>query len=114
MTNHCFCLRHRLYLYNEMLTRRCSEIRMEIDLPSSGLAHVAYQDFFPNPPEFSRPEQPELECIWSYYLSEIAVRKIGNRIMNCFYQDDSEAWLSMPLGRMIRIAEELEIQLTQW
>ncbi|CAM1508932.1 Fc.00g026710.m01.CDS01 [Cosmosporella sp. VM-42] len=104
------------------------EIRMEVNLPPSGLANVAYSDVFPTPPSeslgpgdddqvatpFSRPEQPELERIWSYYLSEIAVRKIGNRIMNCFYQEDASAWLTMPLSKMMRIADELELQLTQW
>ena len=101
---------------------------MEVNLPSSGIANVAYSDVFPSPPSeslspsnddqlaslSSRPQQPELERIWSYYLSEIAVRKIGNRIMNCFYQDDASTWLTMPLLRMMRIAEELELQLTQW
>lgn len=62
----------------------------------------------------SESQQPELERIWSYYLSEIAVRKIGNRIMNCFYQDDATSWLAMPLHRMTRIAEELDLQLSQW
>jgi hypothetical protein len=101
---------------------------MEANLPPSGLANIAYSDVFPSPPTespgprdhdqldapFSRPQQPELERIWSYYLSEIAVRRIGNRIMNSFYQEEASAWLSMPLPRMMRIAEELELQLTQW
>ena len=101
---------------------------MEVNLPPSGLAKVAYSDVFPSPPrgspapgdEFhaspssSGSEHPFLERVWSYYLSEIAVRKIGNRIMNCFYQDDATAWLSMPLQGLMRIAEELELQLTQW
>lgn len=113
-----------------------SELRMEIALPPSGLANVAYPDIFPTPPcpepsaealsgapvEFaSRPEsypsralEPDLEKIWSYYLSELAVRKIGNRIMNCFYKDGETSWLTMPLDRMIRVAEELELQITQW
>lgn len=101
---------------------------MEINLPPSGLAKVAYSDVFPSPPSdhqishvfnnlaspSSETSHPEVERIWSYYLSEIAVRKIGNRIMNCFYQEDAAAWLSMPLHRLTRIAEELELQLSQW
>ena len=101
---------------------------MEVNLPPSGLAKVAYSDVFPSPPSGSSGpgnelhasplssglEHPFFERVWSYYLSEIAVRKIGNRIINCFYQDDATAWLSMPLHRMMRIAEELELQLTQW
>lgn len=106
-----------------------SELRMEINLPPSGLAKVALSDFFPSPPSddhqkaqvfntlaspSSEASHTEVERIWSYYLSEIAVRKIGNRIMNCFYQEDAAAWLSMPLHRLIRVAEELELQLSQW
>ncbi|KAF2187911.1 hypothetical protein K469DRAFT_568400 [Zopfia rhizophila CBS 207.26] len=109
-----------------------SEIRMEINLPPSGLAKVNYPDVFPTPPSGS-PElpgasfkdtaaaayrnafsEPDMELIWCYYLSEIAVRKIGNRLMNCFYEHDESSWLSMPLNRMIRVAEELELQLSQW
>lgn len=107
---------------------------MEINLPPSGLAKVNYPDVFPTPPGGSPepPDDPEAsgatkrhsssaqrltpnsEEVWSYYLSEIAVRKIGNRLMNCFYKEAEGSWLSMPLDRMIRVAEELEIQLTQW
>lgn len=89
---------------------------MEMDLPSSGLAGAAYPHVFPTPPspggdaarmetDSGRPpprgSEPDLEKIWSYYLSELAVRKIANRIMNCFYRDGEAAWLAMPLDRMI-------------
>lgn len=111
-----------------LTSKNKSELRMEINLPSSGLAKVALSDFFPSPPSdhqksqvfdslaspLSEASHTEVERIWSYYLSEIAVRKIGNRVMNCFYQEDAAAWLSMPLHRLIRVAEELELQLSQW
>jgi hypothetical protein len=107
---------------------------MEVSLPSSGLAKVNYPDVFPTPPNGS-PEPPDdptspgaayrnsfsarrlaqdSEEVWSYYVSEIAVRKIGNRLMNCFYKEDENSWMSMRLDRMIRVADELELQLTQW
>ncbi len=105
-----------------------SEIRIELKLSPSGLAKLAYLDAVPSPPsDHAQPvdaghdlptagsQHPYfLDRVWSYYLSEIAVRKIGNRIMDCFYQGDATAWLSVPLNRMIRIAEELELQLSQW
>lgn len=109
---------------------------MEINLPPSGLAKVNYPDVFPSPPASSpvlsdalprgmsstvhknsfaaNRLEPDTELIWCYYISEIAVRRIGNRVMNCFYEQDETSWLSMPPHRMIRIAEELELQLTQW
>lgn len=110
---------------------------MEMNLPPSGLANIAYPDVFPTPPNPSdeieisddqslarsehrresfslRPSELDLEMIWSYYLSELAVRKIANRIMNCFYRQGESSWLSMPIDRMIRVAEELELQISQW
>lgn len=57
---------------------------------------------------------PELENSWSFYLSEIAVRHITNRMINTFYQNSESSWLLMPIQRMIRVAQELESQLTQW
>jgi hypothetical protein len=125
------------------------ELRMETNLPPSGLANVAYSDVFPTPPgpsdsaiasasasgsieaadgdvmmrmgprrgsTFSAAQaaEPDIEKIWSYYLSELAVRKIANRIMDCFYQDDETSWLRMSLDRMIRVADELELQISQW
>jgi hypothetical protein len=113
---------------------QASEIRTEICLPPSGLAKVAYPDVFPTPPGASpQPGEesstgradcisessgilldPELENSWSYYLSDIAVRRIGNRLMNSFYKEDESTWLSIPVDRLMRVAEELEAQLTQW
>jgi hypothetical protein len=103
---------------------------MEINLPPSGLAKVNYPDAFPTPPSSSpapestdntmtpiaphRNSAQDSEEVWSYYVSELAVRKIGNRLMNCFYKEDESSWLSMPLERMIRVANELELQLTLW
>ncbi|KAH7068344.1 hypothetical protein BKA63DRAFT_521595 [Paraphoma chrysanthemicola] len=120
-------------LYWSCLKSEC-EIRMDICLPASGLAKVAYSNAFPSPPCGSpvpHPESvadgsvsntdgptsmlsPELENSWNYYLSEIAVRHITNRVMNTFYHKDEDAWLLMPIHQMIWMAEELESQLTQW
>jgi hypothetical protein len=108
---------------------------MEICLPPSGLGKVAYPDVFPTPP-IGSPGPAEhlndvamdhersssqsmssaslLEKSWCYYLSDIAVRRIANRLVNAFYQDSASSWLSMPIERMSRVAEELDLQLTQW
>lgn len=107
---------------------------MEICLPPSGLGKIAYPDVFPTPPigspgptensidvavdherngSLSMPNA-ELEKSWGYYLSDIAVRRIANRLVNTFYQESPSSWLLMPIERMIRVAEELDLQLTQW
>lgn len=121
--------------YNTSPSQCVSEIRMEICLPPSGLAKINYPDEFPTPPSGSPTRvddsvrdraaghglendpsmlTAELEKSWGYYLSDIAVRRIANRVMNTFYRGSPSSWLSMPLERMIRMAEELELQLTQW
>lgn len=49
---------------------------------------------------------------WYYYLTEIALRRIGNRIVNTFYSRDSKAWLNVK--PLLRIALEFDIQLSSW
>ncbi len=123
-----------LLFEKEASYKTISEIRMEICLPTSGLGKIAYPDVLPTPPIGSpAPTEDstgmimaqerggtlsmasaELETSWRYYLSDIAVRHIANRLVNTFYQDDASSWLSMPIERMSRLAEELDLQLTQW
>jgi hypothetical protein len=92
---------------------------MEVDVPASGLATLNSGEIFPMPPVSSPQsqggqDQAMLEKSWSFYLSELAVRRIGNRLMSCFYQHDETWWLSLPLEALVRIATEIELQLTQW
>lgn len=115
-------------LFWSCLKSEC-ELRLEIHVPSSGLAKINPSDVFPTPP--SGIQSPRLgaeqllesnyssdhidqEQSWYYYLADIAVRKIINRLLNVFYREDALAWLSMPVERMTRIASEIDSQLTQW
>lgn len=114
---------------------KTSEIRLEIDVPSSGLAKVDYPDIFPTPPfgspsphaedaeggsdlelshVYSTSDQSAFERSWYYYLSDIAARRIFNRVISSFYKTDETAWLRMPIDTIIRVAEELDEQLRQW
>lgn len=54
------------------------------------------------------------EQTWFYYLSEIALRRIENRILNAFYKDDHQHWLQMDLAIMVSAAEEIEAQMESW
>jgi hypothetical protein len=51
---------------------------------------------------------------WYYYLTEIALRRIGNRIINTFYQypEEHRSWLD--ITPLIPIAQELEAQISTW
>ncbi|CAI6096202.1 unnamed protein product [Clonostachys chloroleuca] len=70
------------------------------------------------------PEQLELrqhsqrlcneEESWYYYLTEIALRRIGNRIINTFFHDpDQSAWLHN-IRPLLRIGQEFESQISSW
>lgn len=106
----------------------------EIDLPSSGVHFLDNIHFFPNPPDadvlgarsssvstFSgrqsiHPESLpyEQEQAWFYYLSEIALRQIGNRVLDSFYQQSFESWKKYDIPSTIQIANEFFRQLNEW
>jgi hypothetical protein len=52
------------------------------------------------------------EQSWYYYLTEVALRRISNRIKNTFYQHDPEWW--MDIGPLIPLAVEFEAQIATW
>ncbi|KAK4903972.1 hypothetical protein LTR49_026497 [Elasticomyces elasticus] len=49
---------------------------------------------------------------WYYYLTEIALRRIGNRIINIFFGNQPSAWLDVK--PLFRIARELDTQVSAW
>lgn len=51
---------------------------------------------------------------WFYYLAELALRRIGNRVLNAFYREDHHIWANMNIHSMTRIGEEFIRLLDQW
>jgi hypothetical protein len=112
-------------LYWSCLKSEC-ELREEIDLPPTGLTIVEYPDLFPSPPDVapspeeadrpapSDPLESAFQQGWYYYLSEIALRRISNRITHALYRTEPQSWLAMPPKRIQRIADELDTQVLQW
>lgn len=49
---------------------------------------------------------------WYYYLTEIALRRIGNRIINTFFDRDPSRWLDV--RPLLHIALEFETQVSAW
>ncbi|KAK1823327.1 hypothetical protein LTR12_002176 [Friedmanniomyces endolithicus] len=49
---------------------------------------------------------------WYYYLTEIALRRIGNRIINTFFRKDPANWLDVK--PLLRIALEFDTQVSAW
>lgn len=112
-------------LYWSYLKSEC-EMRDEVNLPPTGLAKVDYPDIFPSPPgDTPEPEETgrirmtdylkqDFQHSWYYYLSEIASRRIGNRIIHALHMEPPEVWLSTPSKKLHRIAQELDSQIMQW
>ncbi|TPX11446.1 uncharacterized protein E0L32_007865 [Thyridium curvatum] len=129
-------------LYWTVLKSEC-EVRTELDFPQSDLCKLNYPYLFPSPPTPSPPSpvqspqgptpasiatpstqatstmssssyQKVEEQSWFYYLSEIALRRIQNRVLNAFYKQDHESWARMGVERMASIASGIEDQLAIW
>ena len=49
---------------------------------------------------------------WYYYLTEIALRRIGNRVINTFFRLDKQDWLN--IEQHIDVAIEFEVQVSTW
>jgi hypothetical protein len=56
----------------------------------------------------------EQEQAWFYYLSEIALRRIGNRVLESMYKDGFESWKELTITPTIQIANEFLRQLNEW
>ncbi|KAK5015348.1 hypothetical protein LTR16_003411 [Cryomyces antarcticus] len=122
-------------LYWSCFKSEC-EMRVELSLPQTTIADVEYPHMFPSPPsrpseesglrqsddgdalsfgwhmyQYSNKAQSE-EKSWYYYLTEFALRRISNRILNTFYRQDHTSWWDV--SRLIPIAKEFEAQISVW
>ncbi|BCS19306.1 uncharacterized protein APUU_12134A [Aspergillus puulaauensis] len=115
----------RSRLYWSCLKSDC-EMREEIALPPTELAKVEYSDAFPSPPDsvlypdggtqagLTTTLATSSERSWYYYLSEVAGRRISNRITATLYHLNPEEWTKRPIHHLQRITEELDAQTVQW
>lgn len=58
------------------------ELRLELNVSETSIWHLTYPAFFPSPPEDLKSQR---EMVWYFYLAEIALRRLGNRILNYIY-----------------------------
>ncbi|KID76212.1 hypothetical protein MBR_04147, partial [Metarhizium brunneum ARSEF 3297] len=128
-------------LYWSCFKSEC-EFRVELPLQQSEISLGEYPDLFPSPPSPMTTDQQgaassasaygesglivdeatELrqhavrlcneEESWYYYLTEIALRRIGNRIVNTFFRQDKLSWLN--IKPLLRMAQEFEAQVLTW
>ena len=115
------------------------EFRVELPLAQSEISLGEYPDMFPSPPSPIAGDDPsttdlgrdssisaeELELrqhtvrlcneeeSWYYYLTEIALRRIGNRIVNTFFRQERSSWMTN-IKPLLRMAQEFEAQVSSW
>jgi hypothetical protein len=98
-----------------------SELRVYLDLPSSGITKLHYPDPFPAPPggvsraqlNLSDAELLNRERSWYYFLTDISPRRVGNQVLNTLYNGDSNTWLEFDFQQMCHTALQFEEQLEQ-
>ncbi|OBT39636.1 hypothetical protein VE00_09758 [Pseudogymnoascus sp. WSF 3629] len=62
------------------------ELRLELNVSEKSVWDLTYPALFPSPPEGLKSQG---EAMWFFYLAEIALRRLGNRILNYIYRYDS-------------------------
>ncbi|ETI25155.1 hypothetical protein G647_04528 [Cladophialophora carrionii CBS 160.54] len=67
------------------------ELRLELNVSETSIWDLTYPAFFPSPPEGLRSQR---EIVWYFYLAEIALRRLGNRILNFIYDSKATSSLS--------------------
>ncbi|OAA81166.1 Zn(2)-C6 fungal-type DNA-binding domain protein [Akanthomyces lecanii RCEF 1005] len=91
-----------------------SDLLAELDLPHSGVAQFEEQvglpgGFASDGEDDEQQDRVGADELW-YFLAEIALRRLLNRVSTLLYSDD--AFVRPPnLGHMVK---ELDYQLTQW
>lgn len=49
---------------------------------------------------------------WYYYMTEVALRRIGNRVINTFFRKTPDEWLN--IEQFVDVAVEFEAQVSTW
>jgi hypothetical protein len=56
---------------------------LELNVSEKSVWDLTYPEFFPTPPKGLKSKG---EAVWYFYLAEIALRRLGNRILNYIYR----------------------------
>lgn len=86
-----------------------SDLLSELDLPHSGVVQFEENVGLPGGFEVDEGEQVGRDELW-YFLAEIALRRLLNRVCQLIYSKDSMASMSS----LEPVVAELDYQLTQW
>lgn len=85
---------------------------LPVHTPTPPYAPGASSQTFASTP--SQSYQDIEEQSWFYYLSEIALRRIENRVLNTFYKEDHSSWARTSIEDLLSVAMAIEEQLELW
>ncbi|KAI1609036.1 hypothetical protein EDD37DRAFT_136498 [Exophiala viscosa] len=85
------------------------ELRLELNVSETSVWDLTYPAFFPSPPDGLRSQR---EIVWYFYLAEIALRRLGNRILNYIY--DTKIKAANSLADMADSTLGFEQQAADW
>ncbi|KAL7272549.1 hypothetical protein RUND412_004639 [Rhizina undulata] len=90
-----------------------SDVLAELDLPPSGISRLEDSMMLPSAvalPSLDSEAKEDDPLMWMYYLAQIALRKLLNRVHTALYKNKG----SLDSPRSLAIARELDYQLEQW
>ncbi|KAJ5664698.1 hypothetical protein N7462_011511 [Penicillium macrosclerotiorum] len=64
------------------------ELRLELNFGQKSVLDLSYPTLFPSPPDQLRTKD---EAAWYFYLAEIALRRLKNRILDTVYRHDNSS-----------------------
>ncbi|KAJ5747659.1 uncharacterized protein N7511_009355 [Penicillium nucicola] len=83
------------------------ELRLELNLSQKNVLDLSYPTFFPTPPDGLKTKD---EAAWYFYLAEIALRRLENRILGHLYRPDA----AISESTMIYAIVDFEEQRDAW
>lgn len=84
------------------------ELRLELNPSQKDVWDLTYPTFFPSPPEALKTRD---EAAWYFYLAEIALTRLKNRILSYLYRSDMSVTPDSSMGHAILDFEE---QIDAW
>lgn len=81
------------------------ELRLELNIAKNSVWDLTYPSYFPPAP---KSLQTRGEVIWYFYLSEIALRRLGNRILTYIYQNQSPRSTHQISNTILEFEEQAE------
>lgn len=95
-------------------TDQSSEVRLELNVTDTSVWDLRYPPFFPSPPDELK-SRSQTEIVWYYFLSEIALRRLANRILNYIYSiRPSDTVTATAAADMVEQIVGFEQQASDW